>query len=74
MITEQQQIKAEHFRRRVKAQVALNGETIKALAERIGSPRKSVDAALTRPWDVPRVVAAIEADLFGKKARKEATK
>ncbi|HWL54303.1 MAG TPA: hypothetical protein VNQ90_17820 [Chthoniobacteraceae bacterium] len=67
LITEQQQIEAEHFRRKAKAQIALNGETIKALAKRIGYPAGTVTAALRRPWDTPNVVTAIEADLFGKK-------
>lgn len=67
MITEQQQIDAEHFRRQAKAQIALNGETIKALAERIGYPAKTVTATLKKPWEFPRAAAAIKSDLFGKK-------
>jgi len=70
MLTEQKQIEAERFRRRVKAQIALNGETLKAIAIRISYPAGTVTAALKEPWRFPRVIAAIKADLFGPVKRK----
>lgn len=56
------------FRGRVKAQLALKGETMASLADRIGKARTTVSAALRRPDRFPCVAAAIEADLWPKEA------
>lgn len=71
MITEKAQIEAKEFRRRVKAQLALNDDTVEALAVRIGKRPNTITTAFRKPWEFPLVVAAINADLFGGKPLKK---
>jgi len=68
---QQSKKKTEDFRALVKSRLAVNNDTIAALAKRLGRNPDTISTALRNPDKFPILVAEIEDDLFPVKITKK---